>query len=287
MVLVLLWLLLFIICFSLSYITNLDPDMLLSIVNNYQSFVFPSNITQAIPVHLIIQLSFWGVFIFIAYLKHIFNQKPKFSKLKKDINFPIKTMGIKQNRVLQIDKLNDALTLPHLLLSLGRKTIATVVQIQYIPTLKQNVEMIESKHFKTTKRAAHYSCHGKPNFIISYKFNPPDDAREEDILHTIITHTNVFSHLKIGDPLPILYCIVRNDRNREEFVTSLPFPYPLQDPIQITDLICADSVAVRLFKSAQISSHIQTQLCEKHQNGEEVMDLTSCSELDYLFKEFL
>ena len=125
----------------------------------------------------------------------------------------------------------------------GRKSIATVVDIQYIACNRQNIEELYSSLDSSDKAKyqCHFSCHGKPHFVISYKFNPPDDAREEDIIHKISAYTNVEEYLHIGDPLPILYWIQKTKDVDWDHVVSMPFPYPINDPLYTTDILFADS----------------------------------------------
>ncbi len=98
--------------------------------------------------------------------------------------------------------------------------------------------------------------YGAPTFKISYAFNPPDDLREEDIVHDCYIHYDPGEHLKVGDALPILYLIERKSRGlrvypdddgmfrqaREdissELIISMPFPFPLADPIDERDILC-------------------------------------------------
>ena len=98
--------------------------------------------------------------------------------------------------------------------------------------------------------------YGAPTFKITYAFNPPDDVREEDIIHECYIHYDPEDHLKVGDALPILYFIERHHngitiqpdsdgvfrQDKEavtyECVTSMPFPFPLSDPIDARDILC-------------------------------------------------
>ncbi len=141
------------------------------------------------------------------------------------------------------------------LLSTGRKTIATVVKIKYVNAEASHVEtQISKTHGKVCP--CEYSCHGRPRFVISYKFNPPDDAREEDIIHKISTYTDVEEHLKPGDPLPIIYRIVPRGEwiaagvqgasviGIRERVVSMPFPFPLGDPLHLSDIMYCDEAPI-------------------------------------------
>lgn len=102
------------------------------------------------------------------------------------------------------------------LLQNGRKTIATITSIEYMPLADNKI--VSKKGLKI--------C-GVPCFKIQYKFNPPDDAREEDLVHEYISHVDPDGHFKVGDPIPILYQIDKNFFG--ENVISMPFPFPLKD----------------------------------------------------------
>ena len=74
-----------------------------------------------------------------------------------------------------------------------------------------------------------------------FSVNPPDDEKEEDLVHHIYTHLSPENHFKAGDPLPILYRIYKNENNYEivdriyknennyKIVDSMPYPLPLDD----------------------------------------------------------
>ena len=107
----------------------------------------------------------------------------------------------------------------------GRKSIATIYRIEYYP--RPNI---------TTDEHGLSIRHSTPSFKVYYKFNPPDDEREEDLDHVYITQTEPEGHYKVGDPLPILYKIYRDD-NQIEHVMSMPYPFPLGEVISHSDLI--------------------------------------------------
>ena len=81
----------------------------------------------------------------------------------------------------------------------GRKTIATITAIEYISATK-----FAGSH---AEEAALFKCRIEqaPTFRIFYKFNPPDDDFEEDIIHSVDTHRDPEGLFKVGDVLPILY----------------------------------------------------------------------------------
>ena len=104
------------------------------------------------------------------------------------------------------------------LLKSGRKSIGTITKIEFLPFLKNNVDIVSKNQF---------ICHEMPAFKVQYKFNPPDDRRSEDLVHEFITHVEPENHYGLGDPLPILYHI----ENKYFFdeVYSMPYPVPLDD----------------------------------------------------------
>ena len=110
---------------------------------------------------------------------------------------------------------NQAYNLYRNTLEYGRKTIATITSITYIP-LRQKLQRERSL----------YIYPRQPAFKIIYKFNPPDDSKGDiDLFHSCIVHEVPEGHYKVGDPFPILYTL-DNDLFSERLV-SIPFPFPL------------------------------------------------------------
>ena len=109
-------------------------------------------------------------------------------------------------------------------LSIGRKSIATIVGVEYLPA--KNV-LFEDLH--------QVSMSEDPRFIVEYKFNPPDDRRKEDLIHRFVTHIEPENHYHIGDPLPILYYI--EEHYFYDTVYSMPYPVALSDVAQFEDLV--------------------------------------------------
>ena len=107
----------------------------------------------------------------------------------------------------------------------GQKTIATITEISYIPTSKplnygdDTLIRIETP----------------PAYRIWYKFNPPDDAYLDDLIHYIDIHNDPEGKFKVGDPLPILYRAAGADPNI--ITDSMPFPLPFGDMEYNTDYI--------------------------------------------------
>ncbi len=135
----------------------------------------------------------------------------------------------------------------------GRKTIATIIDIQYLPAYYPYVAELNSKglDLRTMDSQARleispgqrvHSYFGSPDFIVTYAFNPPDDVRTNDIIHSFITHAEPENHYQIGDSLPILYSIEKK-HNGADTVTSMPFPFPLTDcaPSELIDQSDSDT----------------------------------------------
>ena len=118
----------------------------------------------------------------------------------------------------------------------GRKTIATISDIYYVP-------------FEASDESENYSTDPvlrSPLWRIYYKFNPPDDASPDDIVHTIETHVMPDGKFKIGDPLPILYAGQATPDGVLQNITSMPFPFPVADMESKEDYICTN--ATRQYK---------------------------------------
>ena len=129
-----------------------------------------------------------------------------------------------------IENLNHSQSDIDALLTQGRKSIATIISVDYV---KFDTKFIEANLGAYNLRKQHIPCaiyavHTPPTFMIRYSFNPPDDEKEEDLIHTIITFSEPEHHYKPGDPLPILYRIYKNEA-QAECVDSMPFPLPFTD----------------------------------------------------------
>lgn len=116
------------------------------------------------------------------------------------------------------DYLKDNMTKVNPLLLYGRKTIATISELKFISPGKANQK-----------------C--QPLWKISYDFNPVDDESPDDLRRSFYTRLPV-DDLAIGDPLPCLYIIVRNDDSSES-VFSTPWPLLEQDDIYLVDDVAA------------------------------------------------
>ena len=83
---------------------------------------------------------------------------------------------------------------------------------------------------------ARYAICSRPMFRISYKFNPPDDEKSEDLVHSFMSAVEPEGHYRVGDFLPILYALYRDDQSKEH-VDSMPFPIPLHDIARYSDIV--------------------------------------------------
>ena len=194
---------------------------------------------------------FLGFFIVIVLIIHMF------TLMQRKASMNLQSIGAKEKLSVQpsyVMYYKNDLNIDHRaqILKNGRKTIATICSIKYLPVHTNNVENVYlqkiNKIFNGQVLSTH-ACHGKPCFEIRYKFNPPDDKREEDIVHSIIVHEDPTQYLKEGDPLPILYCIEPTVSDRyskpnhilySQQVISIPFPYPLSDPTNILEIQACD-----------------------------------------------
>lgn len=105
----------------------------------------------------------------------------------------------------------------------GCKTIATVIDVTYVPTDADKVEVLLEN-----KNLVQCGYHGLPSFKIRYKFNPPDDSNPNDLIHEVIIHSNPEKTCRPGDPITILYRIFY-EGTTNEIVESIPFPFPIGD----------------------------------------------------------
>ena len=129
------------------------------------------------------------------------------------------------------------------LISCGRKTIATITNITYLPAIDSNLLHVKSANeiaqcppnqYFTPAPGKPLVNLGNPDFMIIYRFNPPDDLRKEDIFHKCVVHA--VPDFKIGDTMPILYTITRLGEGDDDIVTSMPFPFPASDnPVELID----------------------------------------------------
>ena len=148
-------------------------------------------------------------------------------------------------RNLNIENANLAKQMLHNCLMYGRKSIATIVGIHYLPS--NTVYFDESQSVSMCE---------DPRFAIEYKFNPPDDRRKEDLIHRFVTHIEPENHYQIGDPLPILYTI--EEHYFYDTVYSMPYPVAVSDVAQYVDLVNWSSS-----KQTEVQEYPQNNLVDK------------------------
>ena len=68
------------------------------------------------------------------------------------------------------------------LIANSRKDIATITNITYLPVSSDDVAKTNNGDCDLEIQKI------QPKFKIQYRFNPPDDRRQEDIVHEYITH---------------------------------------------------------------------------------------------------
>lgn len=103
------------------------------------------------------------------------------------------------------------------LLKLGRKAIATIVDFEDIP--------VKEKYRKFSPVKGVFSESRVP-FRLRYRFNPPDDASADDLVHEVTIYQHQTEGLESGTPIPILYYINPEDNSD---VLSMPYPFPFKE----------------------------------------------------------
>lgn len=103
------------------------------------------------------------------------------------------------------------------LLKFGRKAIATIVDFEDIPVPQKYREVTVSKSLTSKSRVP---------FRLRYRFNPPDDASADDLVHEVTIYNHQTEGLESGTPIPILYYINPDDNSD---VMSIPYPFPFKE----------------------------------------------------------
>ena len=110
------------------------------------------------------------------------------------------------------------------LLKFGQKTIATIIDFEDIP--------IELRYREYNSFSRNLQSRSRIPFRLRYRFNPPDDASPNDLIHEVTIYNHQTEGLEPGSPLPILYYIDPNDNS---IVYSMPYPIPFVE-LQQTQL---------------------------------------------------
>ncbi len=103
------------------------------------------------------------------------------------------------------------------MLKFGRKAIATIVDFEDIPVPQKYREVTVSKSLTSKSRVP---------FRLRYRFNPPDDASADDLVHEVTIYNHQTEGLESGTPIPILYYINPDDNSD---VMSIPYPFPFKE----------------------------------------------------------
>ena len=103
------------------------------------------------------------------------------------------------------------------LLRFGRKAIATIVDFDDIPVPEKYREFSYNKEIVSISRVP---------FRLRYRFNPPDDASADDLVHEVTIYNHQTEGLESGTPIPILYYINPKDNSD---VMSIPYPFPFKE----------------------------------------------------------
>ena len=231
---------------KMEHLNKLDTFLSYAMVGLFVIFcvigipIFITGILKGYAIFVIILL-FAFTLLFLYFIKTVINTFIKNHEL-----FLKNKYGMKTNR-FNVDAKQLMLDMRNLLTN-GRKTIARIYNIEYIPqTNVEPLNLLTKADLLTLKLNNKYTvtpdlfyerirqaCYiaDKPSFKVSYKFNPPDDIRKEDIIHSFITQSEPENHYQEGDPLPILYYI--KDNYFEDLVTSMPFPLSELDLAEYT-----------------------------------------------------
>ena len=113
-----------------------------------------------------------------------------------------------------------------MLLRFGRKAIATIVDFVDLPIPSNQREIHRiSKYIVSTSRVP---------FRLRYRFNPPDDASADDLIHQITIYNHQTEGLEPGTPISILYYIDPKDNSN---VYSMPYPFPFKEIVNTQETI--------------------------------------------------
>ena len=103
------------------------------------------------------------------------------------------------------------------LLKFGRKAIATIVDFEDISVPEKYREFSYNGEIVSISRVP---------FRLRYRFNPPDDASADDLVHEVTIYNHQTEGLESGTPIPILYYINPEDNSD---VMSIPYPFPFKE----------------------------------------------------------
>ncbi|MBO4349990.1 MAG: serine/threonine protein kinase [Proteobacteria bacterium] len=187
-------------------------DFHFNILDNSQYYI----IWHVVAVILCIVIGAFGLSLFVAIARFIFpndsgqNNVYHYERNQAEID-ALHAIRAKKTQYKSFENL----------MRFGRKTIATIVSVEYIPATDEDI-----RYLSHLAKRCNYYVKNDPVFILKYKFNPPDDESEFDLIHEICMRTEPNEGCVPGGSLPILYRIYRDDNG--EHVDSMPFPLPLE-----------------------------------------------------------
>lgn len=174
-------------------------------------FIIPDHTPKEMIIYTLILLIIPA--LIVAIIWHFYDSKPSSGLSITETNI--------KNRFDNVAKI----------LKYGRKTIATVVSVDYVPPQSISIRKLRmsSKQENCIHTFPDFICVEQPYFKIRYKFNPPDDSESTDLIHEFYVFNDVRMDILPGSPLPILYSYsgtpdVVSENNT--FVQSMPFPIP-------------------------------------------------------------
>ena len=155
------------------------------------------------------------------FLLNTFSELNTIRKINKSRNEKLKLYELAQKepdllKCVDYETLDD---LPLLtLLKFGRKGIATIVDFEDLPT------PVKYRNYNPYRNEI--SSESRVPFRLRYRFNPPDDASADDLIHNITIYNHQTEGLEPGTPIPILYYINPDDNSD---VISMPYPFPFKE----------------------------------------------------------
>ncbi len=187
-------------------------------INNYiPNINFYSSNSDAKFRLILVSIAVATVLIFSFII--ILSNRRNISSLKKQIDQSL-TLFDKSTQVQSVkilcgyDQIDDVPILT--LLKFGRKAIAIIIDFQDLP-IQSRYRELKNKQIIAKTRVP---------FKLRYRFNPPDDASADDLIHEITIYNHQTEGLEPGTPLPILYYIDPEDNSN---VISMPYPFPFEE----------------------------------------------------------
>lgn len=168
----------------------------------------------------VLLLIFMGVIAFVALFYTVSDfQALRGLKKKREATCSVFNKITKESELKMFCGFDNKEDIPSLmLLKFGRKAIATIVDFIDLPIPGNQREIHpQYKTIVSTSRVP---------FRLRYRFNPPDDASADDLIHEITIYNHQTEGLEPGMPISILYYIDPKDNSN---VYSMPYPFPFKE----------------------------------------------------------